>query len=61
MKNSISQHITTLELILEVKNRNPDVGELLLVGDLNARTGNANIEPYEDELEEDLARHPCPK
>ena len=58
MKNSISQHITTLELILEFKNRNPDIGELLLVGDLNARTGNANIEPYEDELEEDLARAP---
>ena len=45
--------MTTLEQLLEFKNQNPSLGEILLVGDLNARTGNLNFDPEEDEPEED--------
>jgi exonuclease III len=61
----ILQRMTTLEQLLEFKNQNPSLGEILLVGDLNARTGNLNFDPEEDEPEEDQESvpnsHPGPE
>ena len=41
---------TTLDLLLEFRAMNRDLGEILLVGDLNARTGNINPVFEDDDL-----------
>ena len=52
-----NSQMTTLDQIMEFKAQNPNMGEILLVGDLNARTGNRNVSQEElkfDSEPEDL-------
>ena len=51
--NSSGPVATTLDLILEFRAKNHDLGEILLVGDLNARTGNVNPVFEADDLDLD--------
>ena len=48
-----TQRMTTLEQLLEFKSKNPRIGEIILVGDLNARTGNLNYDPDDEENDDD--------
>ncbi|KAL5271412.1 hypothetical protein ACHWQZ_G001901 [Mnemiopsis leidyi] len=52
--------LSTLELLLEFRANNTDLGDVMMVGDMNARTGNLNIGPVNDEdLENDIpSSHP---
>ena len=43
--------MTTLYQIMEFKAQNPNMGEIMLVGDLNARTGNRNVSKEEFEFD----------
>ena len=54
-QNSSGPVATTLDLILEFRAKNHDLGEILLVGDLNARTGNLNPVFEADDLDLDDA------
>ena len=45
---------TTLDLLLEFRAINRDLGEILLVGDLNARTGTVNPTFEDDDLTSDV-------
>ena len=47
--NSANPQLSTLELIEEFRAQNPNIGDVLMVGDFNARTGDCNV--TSDELE----------
>ena len=52
--------LSTLDQLLEFRANNTDLGDVMMVGDLNARTGNLNIDPViEEDLEHDIpTSHP---
>ena len=59
-QNSSGSGATTLDLILEFRARNHNLGEILLVGDLNARTGNFNPVFETDDLDDDIGENHKP-
>ena len=50
--NDPSSQLTTLELLQEFREQSPNIGEVLMVGDFNARTAYQNIST--DELESEI-------
>ena len=57
-KSAKPQQETTLEYLLEFRSQHPEIGEILLVGDLNARIGHQNYDPDDEENDEDPYRVP---
>ena len=54
------EDLSTLDQLLEFRANNTDLGDVMMVGDLNARTGSLNIGPdIEEDLEYDIpTSHP---
>ena len=49
----LNPQMTKLEQLMEFREQNPNMGEIMLVGDLNARTGNRSVAIEELEIDTD--------